>query len=95
MHKQRARAMMDGRGHVCAQGKPSGVKADGGGSIRGQGRVGSMRLHRAVFNQDAACGCPCMHACMRLIHMRHVAWPPCWNSSIPWMPLTWLSDGST
>ena len=31
---------------------PKGVKADGGGSIRGQGRVGRMLLHRAVFNRD-------------------------------------------
>lgn len=30
---------------------PVGVKADGGGSIRGQGRVGSMRVHRAVHNK--------------------------------------------
>lgn len=28
-----------------------GVKEDGGGSIRGCGLVGSMRLHRAVFKQ--------------------------------------------
>lgn len=33
---------------------PVGVKADGGGSIRGQGRVGAMRIHRAVCNRDAA-----------------------------------------
>eukprot|EP00878_Enallax_costatus_P015189 GHUV01015902.1.p1 GENE.GHUV01015902.1~~GHUV01015902.1.p1 ORF type:complete len:185 (+),score=58.14 GHUV01015902.1:548-1102(+) len=31
---------------------PVGVKADGGGSIRGQGRVGSMRVHRAVHNRN-------------------------------------------
>lgn len=30
---------------------PVGVKADGGGNIRGQGRVGSMRMHRAVHNK--------------------------------------------
>jgi hypothetical protein len=30
---------------------PAGVKADGGGSIRGQGRVGSMKIHRAVHNK--------------------------------------------
>lgn len=30
---------------------PVGVKADGGGSIRGQGRVGSMRIHRATHNK--------------------------------------------
>jgi len=30
---------------------PVGIKADGGGSIRGQGRVGSMRIHRAVHNK--------------------------------------------
>jgi hypothetical protein len=30
---------------------PVGVKSDGGGSIRGQGRVGSMRMHRAVHNK--------------------------------------------
>lgn len=31
---------------------PTGVKADGGGSIRGQGRVGRMLMHRAVCNRD-------------------------------------------
>jgi hypothetical protein len=31
-----------------------GVKADAGGSIRGQGRVGKMLLHRAACNRDAA-----------------------------------------
>jgi hypothetical protein len=30
---------------------PKGVKPDGGGSVRGQGRVGRMLLHRAVFNR--------------------------------------------
>lgn len=30
---------------------PVGVKADGGGNIRGQGRVGGMRMHRAVHNK--------------------------------------------
>ncbi|KXZ46509.1 hypothetical protein GPECTOR_43g946 [Gonium pectorale] len=33
---------------------PVGVKDDGGGSIRGCGRVGDMRLHRAVCNRNAA-----------------------------------------
>jgi hypothetical protein len=28
------------------------VKSDGGGSIRGQGRVGSMKLHRACHNKQ-------------------------------------------
>ncbi len=32
---------------------PVGVKEDGGGSIRGCGRIGSMRLHRAVCNRNA------------------------------------------
>ena len=31
---------------------PVGVKEDGGGSIRGRGRVGAMRVHRAVCNHD-------------------------------------------
>ncbi len=31
---------------------PVGIKEDGGGSIRGQGRVGEMRLHRAVCLRD-------------------------------------------
>uniref|UniRef100_A0A383VJ57 Uncharacterized protein n=1 Tax=Tetradesmus obliquus TaxID=3088 RepID=A0A383VJ57_TETOB len=31
---------------------PVGVKPDGGGSIRGQGRVGSMKLHRACHNKE-------------------------------------------
>ena len=31
-----------------------GVKEDGGGSMRGRGTVGPMRLHRAVFNRDVA-----------------------------------------
>jgi hypothetical protein len=31
-----------------------GVKADGGGSMRGRGIVGEMKVHRAVFNRDAA-----------------------------------------
>jgi hypothetical protein len=30
---------------------PVGIKADGGGSIRGQGRVGPMKVHRAVHNK--------------------------------------------
>lgn len=29
-----------------------GVKEDGGGSMRGRGLVGKMRIHRAVFNRD-------------------------------------------
>jgi ankyrin repeat protein len=29
-----------------------GVKADGGGSMRGRGTVGEMKIHRAVFNRD-------------------------------------------
>jgi hypothetical protein len=32
---------------------PAGVKPDGGGSVRGQGRVGRMLLHRAAHNRDA------------------------------------------
>lgn len=35
---------------------PVGVKADGGGNIRGQGKVGSMKIHRAVNNHDAEGG---------------------------------------
>ena len=31
---------------------PVGVKEDGGGSIRGCGRVGPMAIHRAIFNRD-------------------------------------------
>jgi hypothetical protein len=30
---------------------PKGVKADGGGNIRGQGIIGSMKLHRATNNR--------------------------------------------
>jgi len=30
-----------------------GVKPDGGGSMRGRGIVGKMKVHRAVFNKDA------------------------------------------
>lgn len=39
---------------------PVGIKADGGGSIRGCGRVGSMLLHKAACNRDAQrkWGCP-------------------------------------
>ena len=33
---------------------PVGVKPDGGGSIRGCGRIGSMQLHRAACNRDAS-----------------------------------------
>ena len=33
---------------------PTGVKADGGGSMAGRGRVGPMRLHRAANLRDAA-----------------------------------------
>lgn len=33
---------------------PKGVKADGGGSIRGQGRIGKMLLHHAASNREAA-----------------------------------------
>ncbi|GLC75358.1 hypothetical protein PLESTF_001627600 [Pleodorina starrii] len=33
---------------------PVGVKDDGGGSVRGCGRVGDMKLHRAVCNRNAA-----------------------------------------
>jgi len=29
-----------------------GVKEDGGGSMRGRGTVGPMKIHRAVFNRD-------------------------------------------
>ena len=29
-----------------------GVKEDGGGSMRGRGTVGSMKIHRAVFRRD-------------------------------------------
>lgn len=32
---------------------PLGVKDDGGGSVRGCGRIGSMRLHTAVCNRNA------------------------------------------
>ena len=38
---------------------PVGIKEDGGGSIRGQGRVGEMRLHRAVCLRDKD-GAPCL-----------------------------------
>lgn len=31
---------------------PVGIKADGGGCTRGQGRVGGMAVHRAAFNRD-------------------------------------------
>ena len=31
-----------------------GVKEDGGGSMRGRGTVGAMRVHRATFNRNAA-----------------------------------------
>ena len=30
-----------------------GVKPDGGGSMRGRGTVGKMRVHHAVFNRDS------------------------------------------
>ena len=33
---------------------PLGVKADGGGNVRGQARVGNMKLWRATHNRDAA-----------------------------------------
>ncbi len=36
---------------------PKGVKEDGGGNVRGQGRVGAMKVHRAVFNRAADGGC--------------------------------------
>eukprot|EP00775_Hariotina_reticulata_P011965 gene11965-12108_t len=42
---------LDGQDLVQWPGHPVGVKADGGGSIRGQGRVGNMRIHRAVHNK--------------------------------------------
>ena len=31
---------------------PVGVKEDGGGCTRGQGRVGNMVIHRAAFNKN-------------------------------------------
>lgn len=31
---------------------PIGVKEDGGGCTRAQGRVGNMVIHRATFNKD-------------------------------------------
>lgn len=31
---------------------PIGVKEDGGGCTRGQGRVGNMVIHRAAFNKN-------------------------------------------
>jgi len=36
------------------EGKAEGVKPDGGGCVRGQGRVGPMRLWRAVNNRSVA-----------------------------------------
>ena len=33
---------------------PVGCKADGGGCHRGRGKVGEMRVHRAVHNKDVA-----------------------------------------
>jgi len=36
------------------EGKAEGCKPEGGGCVRGQGRVGPMRLHRAVHNRNAA-----------------------------------------
>lgn len=33
---------------------PVGCKADGGGCHRGRGKVGEMRVHRAVHNKDIA-----------------------------------------
>jgi len=32
----------------------TGCKADGGGSMRGRGTVGAMRVHRATFNRNEA-----------------------------------------
>jgi hypothetical protein len=32
---------------------PKGAKPDGGGNVRGQGRVGRMLIHRAVFRRDS------------------------------------------
>lgn len=39
---------------------PKGVKPDGGGNVRGQGLVGRMLIHRAVFNRskDGAAAAP-------------------------------------
>lgn len=34
-------------------GKPVGIKADGGGSIRGHGRIGNMRIWQAAHARDA------------------------------------------
>ena len=31
---------------------PVGIKEDGGGCTRGQGKVGGMAIHRAAFNRD-------------------------------------------
>ena len=33
---------------------PVGIKEDGGGCTRAQGRVGNMVVHRAAFNKNAA-----------------------------------------
>jgi hypothetical protein len=43
---------------------PKGVKPDGGGNIRGQGRVGDMKLHRAAHNRrkDGTQGLVCCWA---------------------------------
>jgi hypothetical protein len=38
-------------------GVPLGIKADGGGNVRGQGRVGNMRIWRATHNKNAARAC--------------------------------------
>jgi hypothetical protein len=54
-------------------GRPLGVKQDGGGNVRGQGRVGRMLLHRAVCNRDADgvfCKC-CFVAC---VHVALCSW---------------------
>jgi hypothetical protein len=36
---------------------PVGVKEDGGGCTRGQGRVGNMVVHRAACNRDKEGAC--------------------------------------
>ena len=56
-----------GDGSLLAQ----GCKPDGGGSHRGQGKVGAMEVHRAVYRKDAD------GACIAGLHRRSCAWRAC------------------
>lgn len=57
---------------------PIGVKEDGGGCTRGQGRVGNMVIHRATFNKNKEGASSNHHSCNILVTATCLShWPVC------------------